>query len=353
MGYYHQASGLSITSAITIALFIFSAMRLTFSLSAARSVNFRARGRSSCKRSVQMSSQSSTNIQQQTLSVAPMMAHTNKHFRTFWRFISKKSILYTEMVVAEQIIHAHNMNYLQVLDKHLGHNSIVEDPLVLQLGGNDPATLSRASAIAYTSGFQSINLNCGCPSNTVASTNSMGASMMFTPERTAECCAAIIEAERHYLTTKNVKRESDNSNGSSDPDFKFSVKCRTGVDDLDSYEDLQNFVDIVSSQGGVKRFQIHARKALLGTSSMTSSVISLFAFLTSVPRTLLSLHSRPLSLFSLSLSFCVSLFVSHTCLSVSVSPSLSLCLSLHLSISLPPSLPLIPSFHSISFIFSI
>ena len=169
------------------------------------------------------------------------------------------------MVVAEQIIHAHNMNYLQVLDKHLGHNSLVEDPLVLQLGGNDPATLSRASAIAYTSGFQSINLNCGCPSNTVASTNSMGASMMFTPERTAECCAAIIEAERNYLTTKNVKRESDNSNGSSDPDFKFSVKCRTGVDDLDSYEDLQNFVDIVSSQGGVKRFQIHARKALLGT----------------------------------------------------------------------------------------
>ena len=360
MGYYHKASGLSITSAITIALFIFSAMRLSFSLSAARSVDFRGIGRSSFKGLMQMSSESSTSIQQQTLSVAPMMAHTNKHFRTFWRFISKKSILYTEMVVAEQIIHAYNMNYLQVLDKHLGHNSLVEDPLVLQLGGNDPATLSKASAIAYTSGFQSINLNCGCPSNTVASTNSMGASMMFTPERTAECCAAIIEAERNYLVTKNVKVGSEYSNNNnnnnnnnnrdlhstSDPDFKFSVKCRTGVDDLDSYEDLQNFVDIVSSQGGVKRFQIHARKALLGTSSMTSSVISLFAFLTSVPRTLLSLHSRPLSLFSLSLFLCLSFCLTHMsfclCLSLTLSLSLSLSLSLPLFLSSPPSIP----FHS-------
>lgn len=204
----------------------------------------------------------------QTLSVAPMMAHTNRHFRAFWRLISKKSTLYTEMVVADSIVDAAKTGNLFIIDKHYGHNKDNEDPLVLQLGGNDPDKLHEATEIAYKSGFRSINLNCGCPSNTIASSNSMGAAMMYTPERTAECCAAVLSALTRLETQEKLQNNNsnlENSRSSSSSSLRnFSVKCRTGVDELDSYEDLYNFINIVSSQGGVKRFQIHARKAILG-----------------------------------------------------------------------------------------
>ena len=206
----------------------------------------------------------------QTFSVAPMMAHTNRHFRAFWRLISKKSILYTEMVVADSIVDAANTGNTFIIDKHFGHNKDNEDPLVLQLGGNDPDILHQATEIAHKSGFRSINLNCGCPSNTIASSNSMGAAMMYTPERTAECCAAILSAmtrleaqdcsQNNHIHKQKLSIENSGSNCLTN----FSVKCRTGVDDLDSYEDLYNFINVVSTQGGVRRFQIHARKAILG-----------------------------------------------------------------------------------------
>ena len=207
----------------------------------------------------------------QTLSVAPMMAHTNRHFRAFWRLISKQSVLYTEMVVADSIVDAAKTGNLFIIDKHYGHNKDNEDPLVLQLGGNDPDKLHEAAEIAYKSGFRSINLNCGCPSNTIASSNSMGAAMMYTPERTAECCAAVLTAltrleAQDKLLNNNSNLEQSQSSSSL---RNFSVKCRTGVDELDSYEDLYNFINIVSSQGGVKRFQIHARKAILGQLSLS------------------------------------------------------------------------------------
>ena len=208
----------------------------------------------------------------QTLSVAPMMAHTNRHFRTFWRLISKQSILYTEMVVADSIVDAAKTGNLFIIDKHYGHNKDNEDPLVLQLGGNDPDKLHEAAEIAHKSGFRSINLNCGCPSNTIASSNSMGAAMMYTPERTAECCAAVLRALTRLEAQDKLQSNNSNlehSRSSSSCLRNFSVKCRTGVDELDSYEDLYNFINIVSSQGGVKRFQIHARKAILGQLTLT------------------------------------------------------------------------------------
>jgi tRNA-dihydrouridine synthase A len=215
----------------------------------------------------------------QTLSVAPMMAHTNRHFRAFWRLISKESILYTEMVVADSIVDAAKTGNLFIMDKHYGHNKDNEDPLVLQLGGNDPDKLHEAAEIAYKSGFRSINLNCGCPSNTIASSNSMGAAMMYTPERTAECCAAVLsaltrlEAQDKLQNNSKSNLEQSKSSSCSSSLRNFSVKCRTGVDELDSYEDLYNFINIVSSQGGAKRFQIHARKAILGQLSLNIKVI--------------------------------------------------------------------------------
>lgn len=44
---------------------------------------------------------------------------------------------------------------------------------------------------------------------------------------------------------------------------KISVKCRLGVDDLDKYEDVHEFIRIVSTEGGVRKFIIHARKCFL------------------------------------------------------------------------------------------
>lgn len=255
----------------TVSIYLISLMALialTPSLARLSISTQRVRSKSLC-----MSSSTATTLYQQTLSVAPMMAHTNRHFRTFWRYISKKSVLYTEMVVADMIVTASSQGNSFQINKHYGHNTDIEDPLVLQLGGNDPEKLRQAAELAYHSGFRSINLNCGCPSNTVASSNSMGAAMMYTPERTAQCCAAIISALESLQISDGCRISKEPltadfaTNSNHRPrEINLSVKCRTGVDDLDSYEDLHNFIEIVSTQGGVKRFQIHARKAILGKS---------------------------------------------------------------------------------------
>lgn len=170
-----------------------------------------------------MSVNTASKVDPISFSVAPMMAHTNRHFRKFWRFISKRTELYTEMIVADKIVQADEENNLNALDFLLGHDNLVENPLTLQLGGNCPIALERASKIAYTYGYRSINLNCGCPSNTVASSNAMGATLMYSAELTAQCCAAISQSGK---------------------DIHVSVKCRTGVDEQDSYEELCHFINI-------------------------------------------------------------------------------------------------------------
>ena len=163
-------------------------------------------------------------------SVAPMMAHTNRHFRSFMRTFSQDAVLYTEMVCADELSRTSTFEHLE---KHLGFSPVVEEPLVLQLGGRNPKTLAYAVDLASSStwGYRRFNLNCGCPSNAVASDHAMGAAMMLEPLLTAECCAAM--------------READQSGQGGD---NISVKCRIGVDDFDSYEFLQNFIHIVSTQ---------------------------------------------------------------------------------------------------------
>jgi tRNA-dihydrouridine synthase A len=173
--------------------------------------------------SLKISVNTASKVDPISFSVAPMMAHTNRHFRKFWRFISKRTELYTEMIVADKIVQADEENDVNTLDFLLGHDTSIENPLTLQLGGNCPVTLERASKIAYTYGYRSINLNCGCPSNTVASSNAMGAALMYNAEITAQCCAAISRSGK---------------------DIQVSVKCRTGVDEQDSYEELCNFINI-------------------------------------------------------------------------------------------------------------
>jgi tRNA-dihydrouridine synthase A len=165
------------------------------------------------------------------LCVAPMMDWTDRHCRVLHRHIAPDSLLFTEMVTAEAIIHGD-------LDRLLGHDPI-EHPLVLQLGGSQPERLARAVEIASGWGFAEINLNVGCPSDRVQS-GRFGACLMAEPQLVAACCAAMQEAGNLPIT----------------------VKCRIGIDDMDPESGLDAFVDTVA-EAGVRVFYLHARKAWL------------------------------------------------------------------------------------------
>uniref|UniRef100_A9U5E7 Predicted protein n=1 Tax=Physcomitrium patens TaxID=3218 RepID=A9U5E7_PHYPA len=169
-------------------------------------------------------------------SVAPMMDWTDNHYRTLARLMSKHAWLYTEMVVADTIIHQQDN-----LDKFLKFNE-VQHPIVLQLGGSDPEKLLKASLLASVYEYDEINLNCGCPSEKVAGHGCFGASLMLESGLVAECMAAIAEGS---------------------PGTPVTVKCRIGVDDFDSYDLLHKFVTTVSSSSPTQHFVVHARKAIL------------------------------------------------------------------------------------------
>ena len=165
------------------------------------------------------------------LSVAPMMDRTDRHYRYFLRLISKHTLLYTEMVTVQSIIHGDQ-------ERLLGYDD-VEHPVALQLGGDDSKSLAECAKLAEDLGYDEINLNVGCPSSRVRSGN-FGACLMAQPDVVARGCEAMMKAVSIPVT----------------------VKHRIGIDDLDQYEHMANFVDVVS-QVGVKRFTVHARKAWL------------------------------------------------------------------------------------------
>lgn len=165
------------------------------------------------------------------LSVAPMMERTDRHFRYFLRQLTRRTLLYTEMVTSQAILHGDR-------DRLLGF-SPEEKPLVLQVGGDRPQDLAACARIAADWGYDEINLNVGCPSSRVQSGH-FGACLMLQPERVADCVAAMRAAAPIPVT----------------------VKHRIGVDDRDHYEDLAQFVAIVAA-AGCQRFTVHARKAWL------------------------------------------------------------------------------------------
>jgi len=173
----------------------------------------------------------SPNESDRRLSVAPMMEWTDRHCRVFLRAITKRTLLYTEMVHTGAILRGD-------AGRHLGHDP-VEHPLALQLGGSDPADLAAAARMGRDYGYDEINLNVGCPSERV-SAGRFGACLMAEPELVADCVAAMAEAV----------------------DIPVTVKSRIGIDDRDSYEELAAFVETVSARG-CRTFIIHARKAWL------------------------------------------------------------------------------------------
>ena len=165
------------------------------------------------------------------LSIAPMMDRTDRHYRYFMRQISRRTLLYTEMITTQAIIHG---------DRHkLLDFSPEEKPLVLQLGGDNPTQLAECAKIGADWGYDALNLNIGCPSPRVQNGN-FGACLMTQPE----LVAAGVEAMQKAV------------------DIPVTVKHRIGVDECDRYEDMVNFVRIVS-EAGCTNFSIHARKAWL------------------------------------------------------------------------------------------
>ncbi|MEO9169220.1 MAG: tRNA dihydrouridine(20/20a) synthase DusA [Aestuariivirga sp.] len=166
-----------------------------------------------------------------TFSIAPMMEWTDRHCRVFHRSLTRSAVLYSEMVTARAIKHG---------DRHkLLDFSPQEQPVVLQLGGSEPAILAEAAKIGEDFGYSAINLNCGCPSDRVQGGN-FGACLMATPELVAEGFAAMQAVVKIPVT----------------------IKCRIGIDEQDEEQSLSSFVAAVSD-AGCKTFIIHARKAWL------------------------------------------------------------------------------------------
>ncbi len=163
--------------------------------------------------------------------IAPMMDWTDRHCRFFHRQLTRHGLLYTEMVVADAVIHGPRQRLLGF--------SPEEQPVALQLGGSDPVKLAHAARIGEQFGYCEINMNVGCPSDRVKS-GTFGACLMETPEVVADCVAAMKAAVRIPVT----------------------VKCRLGVDEQDIESALDAIADAVFA-AGADALWVHARKAWL------------------------------------------------------------------------------------------
>src|SRR5476649_837142 len=158
--------------------------------------------------------------------IAPMMEWTDTHCRVLHRLLTRRALLYTEMVTAEAIIRGNR-------ERLLGYDPS-EHPVAVQLGGSDPVRLAQAARIAAGMGYDEINLNVGCPSDRVQS-GRFGACLMREPELVAECVAEMRDAVRVPVT----------------------VKCRIGVDDQDPEESLRDVIGMCA-RAGVKTVAVHA-----------------------------------------------------------------------------------------------
>jgi tRNA-dihydrouridine synthase A len=165
------------------------------------------------------------------LSVAPMMDRTDRHCRSFLRLLSARTLLYTEMIPTGAILRGDRARFLDF--------DTAEQPLALQLGGADPGALGECAAIAEDWGYDEVNLNVGCPSDRVQNAR-FGACLMAEPTTVAAAVRAMQAATKLPVT----------------------VKCRIGIDDRDTYEDLAGFVSTVAD-AGCTSFAVHARKAWL------------------------------------------------------------------------------------------
>jgi tRNA-dihydrouridine synthase A len=166
-----------------------------------------------------------------TISVAPMMDCTDRHERYFLSLISQNIQLYSEMIVSNAIIRGDR-------DKILSFKK-VKNPTILQVGGSNPSELAEACKISEQYGYDEINLNLGCPSKKVQK-NKFGACLMKEPNLVADCVDAMVNATK----------------------LPISIKTRIGYNDIEDFEFLKNFI-LTIKKAGVKKFIIHARRAIL------------------------------------------------------------------------------------------
>ena len=231
------------------------------------------------------------------LSLAPMMEYTDRHFRHMVRLVSKNTLLYTEMVAANAIVHerreskerrenliihpakgslleeqvhqdldsfGYDMTYLR---RYLGQSAIMrEGPSVLQLGGSDPKQLEEAcqtllqlSQRGYCD-YTAVNLNCGCPSPKVAGKGCFGAALMEEPELVKDLVIGM-----HNGCDGNIPITVKCRIG-TDKDFTFTKSGYEEIDDQKEYSNLCRFIETVASSGVVTDFQVHARIAVLSKS---------------------------------------------------------------------------------------
>jgi len=160
-----------------------------------------------------------------------MMDWSDRHCRYFWRLLTRKALLYTEMVTTGALLRGDRERFL--------HFNAEEHPVALQLGGNDPCELARCARFAQDWGYDEVNLNCGCPSDRVHA-GMFGACLMAQPQRVADCVTAMRER----------------------CDLPVTVKHRIGIDHRESYGELSDFVGTVAA-AGCAVFIVHARKAWL------------------------------------------------------------------------------------------
>lgn len=185
---------------------------------------------------VRASSSTAAAVDRPLVQIAPMMEVTYRDFRYFMRLLTRRSQLWTEMVVDETLLH--NLEPVKC-DKFLAYHP-KEHPIVCQLGGSDPSKLARAAEVVERYGYDEVNLNVGCPSCRVAQKGEFGCSLMLRKEVVRDIIHSMSRAVQIPVT----------------------VKCRLGADEHDSPEFTEDFVRTVA-QGGCKHFIIHARKAWL------------------------------------------------------------------------------------------
>jgi len=161
-----------------------------------------------------------------------MMDWTDRHCRSFHRVLTKRALLYTEMLTADAVIHGDR-------ERLLGFDA-AEHPVALQLGGSDPAKMAEAARIGAAFGYVEINLNIGCPSDRVQA-GRFGACLMREPDLVASLWSAAQEAA---------------------PNVPVTIKSRIGVDEQEPRDALYALVD-ASARAGCRSFVVHARKAWL------------------------------------------------------------------------------------------
>ena len=160
-----------------------------------------------------------------------MMDWTDRHCRRFHREITRHTWLYTEMVTTGALMHGDQARHLDFSDE--------EHPVALQLGGSEPEDLAKSARLGEQWGYDEINLNCGCPSDRVQR-GAFGACLMAEPALVADCVKSMRDAVSIDVT----------------------VKHRIGIDDVDSYGFVRDFVGTIAD-AGCQTFIVHARNAIL------------------------------------------------------------------------------------------